>query len=66
MFSWLLRLALALLAIRFVARAIGRRPRTAPRPFDPDTGPDRARARDRSALSPYEIDDADYEELPRR
>jgi hypothetical protein len=62
--GWLLRFLLALLAARFIVRALRRNP--APRPFDPQSPPKRENPR---ATPPYEsagVEDAEYEELPGR
>ena len=64
MFRWLLGIVLAVLALR---RLAGQRPRAkpAPRPpFAPGEPLDRANSRAAETLSPYAIEDAEYEELP--
>ena len=64
MFRWLLALILTVLALR---RLFGARPRAKPTPrppFAPEGPLDRANSRAGEALSPYAIEDAEYEEIP--
>ena len=65
MLGWLLRLVLVVMAARFMARALHRNA-PPPRPFDPETAAGREKPR---ATPPYEsagIEDAEFEDLPRR
>ncbi len=66
MLRWILRLILMLLAGRFLVRASGGRGSSGPKDFDPIRDRDREKPRDETPLSPYEIEDADFEELPRQ
>jgi hypothetical protein len=60
---WLLALLLAALALHRLAGALGH-PKTAPkRKFPPDGPDERANSPAGEPLSPYAIEDADYEEL---
>ncbi len=64
-FRWIIRLLFVVLLARLLG--LFRRGPRPPRPeFDPTGGPDRENPRAATPLSPYEIEDADYEELPGR
>jgi len=63
--AWLLRFLLAVLAARFIGRALGGN-RPAPPPFDPELAAKREKPRAEPAFDPEDIDDAEYEELPGR
>jgi hypothetical protein len=61
---WLLGIVLTALALRRLA-GDRRQEKPAPRPpFAPDPPVDRANSRAADDLSPYAIEDAEYEELP--
>jgi hypothetical protein len=68
---WLLQVLLATLVVRFLIRALGGRFSTPNREFSPPDPSERAKSRGARPsgpgdLSPYEIADADYEEIPGR
>jgi hypothetical protein len=63
--GWLFRFLIAFVAARLVAGALRQR-RTEPTPFDPVRGPERAKPRGDGPFGADPVEDADYEELPRR
>lgn len=64
MLRWLFRVVLAMLAARLLARAAGQRHAPASRQKPQPAGDARAKSHARSPLSPYVIEDADYEDVP--
>ena len=68
MLGAIVRFLFLILALRLVAgvwRALRRRAPERER-FTPDIDPSRVKKRDIAELTPYEIEDAEYEELPPR
>jgi hypothetical protein len=63
-FRWLLGILLTVLALRRLAGALPRAKPTPRPPFAPGDPLDRANSRAGETLSPYAIEDAEYEELP--